>query len=147
MSKKQRAMPPLLESCEVCGNAKMEASGGTINEIRSCEQCGTAFFFYFRADGEFLSVPTAWGRCVAVVYQPESLDNLATDDSEDPEKVTRLFSGDYYYTFQGDDGTIRRARIGYAPFDERRKRPVRLPERITHYHFWVVDVCPAARVE
>ena len=47
--------------------------------------------------------------------------------------------------YPADDGTIRRARIGCAPFGERHKRPAHLPERITHYHFWSVDVCPVAK--
>jgi hypothetical protein len=73
------------------------------------------------------------------------LDDVPSEDLAEPEKVVRMFHGDYYYTFQADDGTIRRARIGCAPFGERHKRPAHLPERITRYHFWSVDVCPVAK--
>ena len=66
-----------------------------------------------------------------------------------PEDVAPEVSGDlydlhsdFYYVFQAEDGTIRRARIGSSPFG-RGKKPAGVPARVHDFHYWVVDVCRA----
>lgn len=138
--------PRMPRNCDVCQGT--ELSGPHSSDVGlgwTCNRCGAEFDIYVRLDGELFDVPTAWGRCIGVVFEPESVERIAPEDLVNPEIETHDVRGELYYVFAADDGTIRRARMGWGRFDDDRARPTTLPERLKLFHFWSVDIWPPAR--
>jgi hypothetical protein len=133
----------ILKSCEICCSSNIMSAPYPVGLVTSCGGCGARFAYYFRADGALLDYPRGWGAIVGVVQELEAVEkadpgSLAPDVSEN---LFRLHSG-FYYVFQAANGTLRRARLGSAEFGTNQPRPAGLPEMISWYHFWNVDVCP-----
>ena len=116
-----------------------------IKTVHTCADCGTGWDYYFRKDGGLLSVPPSWGEVVAVVQEMTGARKIPSEHvaPEFPGDHYLIDESEFYYVFRAEDGTIRRARIDSSPFG-RGKRSRRVPDRVEHFHYWVVDVCPAA---
>ena len=97
---------------------------------------------YFRASAKLFDVPPSWGRCISVVFGPDSVERIPPGRLVEPEIETHLVRGEVYYVFEASDGTIRRARMGCLPFKGYHKRPTTLPEEVEFFHYWNVDVWP-----
>ncbi len=136
----------LPRSCDVCQSTDLSGpSSSTVAQGWTCNRCGAESDYYYRIDGELFDVPPSWGRCIGVVFEPESVDRIAPEDLVNPEIETHMVEGELYYIFQANDGTIRRARMGCSRFGGDHKRPITLPEKVKFFHYWNVDVWPPAQ--
>ena len=144
--KKSPNDPRLPRTCDVCQSVGLEGpSLGTFVQMWYCTKCGSEFEYFHRVDGELFDVPRSWGRCIGVVYATEAVALVPQEHRVNPEREVHIIEAEYYYVFQADDGTIRRARMGCSPFGDKHRRPADLPKRIQYFHYWNVDVWPPTR--
>lgn len=132
----------MLKLCECCGH-KLNEEFSRIGKIASCDKCGSSFDFYFRKDGELLTVPKHWGKLVAVMTEQSGWEDIdKSRKGYEKSAFDGVFIEDQYYIFVSDDGTIRRAKLGFG-WDTQFQQP-KGAKKLTSYHCWVVDVCPCS---
>ena len=143
---KKRQAAEMGTRCDACGEElPEEPSLGAGEACWKCSKCGAEFDYYYRMDGEWFSVPEAWGRCVAVMFGPEMIRACLPEELAEPGRESYDLDGEIHYIFQSDDGTIRRAQMRWGHFGPDCPRPDNVPERIEWFHFWNVDLWPVDR--
>jgi hypothetical protein len=136
---------PEITGCEICkGSLKKEYLG--VGLAFSCRSCGSQFTYYYTKDGTILNYPASWGRIIGPVYVPQTVNDRwapqCVEDEECHDPMERVVYGMFYYIFQAEDGTIRRARIGGYP-----DSPRKAPPGVQCHHDWSVDVLPRGSSE
>jgi hypothetical protein len=127
--------------CDVCNKKGVRIRHTKISSLHICRHCGSYVSYYYRKDGHPFGYPPAWGKVLAVLATQEGVMEVPEEDKP-LVGADYVLEGNFYYLFQSDDGTIRRARIDSLPFTD--QKPPTLPPTIEAYHYWNVDVLPAS---
>ena len=96
------------KTCDSCQTTLDGPAYGTFAVGWTCPTCGSAYNYYCRIDGELLDLPSVSGKCIGVVFEQDDMEKL-------PNETSHFVRGTFFYIFQGDDGTIRRAHIETIP--------------------------------
>jgi hypothetical protein len=128
-----------MKQCECCGHNKLKTKFSCIGKIEDCPNCGSSFDSYYYKNGEPLTIPKHWGKCIAVMTEQHQWETF-NQSSEDKEVDQVGFLQNYqYYIFIAEDGTLRRARIE-SSWDPPIIQPKGTRKKLTSYHCWIVDI-------